>query len=105
MEKKWPTDCYLPQSNGRCEICGNHSICYDVPSRHLPLGIPKLNEHLLVPELPVKTCTIINGRFCWILQVDNVEIPFNGGHHAEYFQNLYSKLGYKVEIKNESDES
>jgi len=27
----------LAHSEGKCEICGRHAICNDVPSKHLPM--------------------------------------------------------------------
>jgi len=36
----WPD--YGSQSIGPCEICGKHAVCFDVPSKYLP--IPKKEE-------------------------------------------------------------
>lgn len=41
-------------------------------------------------------CEIINDKFSWILKVDNREILFNGSDNAEYFAELYTKLGYEI---------
>ena len=43
-----------------------------------------------------KVCEIINEHFTWILKVDGHTIPFHGFETAEYFEALYSKLGYKI---------
>jgi hypothetical protein len=40
--KKWPTDFFLPQSYGLCEICKEKAICFDVPSSHLPYQVNTL---------------------------------------------------------------
>lgn len=43
-----------------------------------------------------KKCEIINDKFSWILKVDNREIAFSGANNAEYFAEIYSKLGYTI---------
>ena len=47
-----------------------------------------------------KMCKIINGRFSWILEVEDQMIVFQGYSSAEYFLHHYKKLGYDVEIDN-----
>lgn len=44
-----------------------------------------------------KICKLINEKFSWILKVDGHEIVFNGSWNADYFEQHYSELGYKVE--------
>jgi len=44
-----------------------------------------------------KKCKIINGKFAWILEVDGKTIVFQGGGSADYFENHYTLLGYRVE--------
>ena len=44
----------------------------------------------------LKNCIIINGKFSWLLLVDNQEIFFSGFHNAEYFKVHYENLGYQV---------
>lgn len=36
---RWPES--IRQSQGQCECCNVYAVCYDVPSRHLPLP-PKM---------------------------------------------------------------
>lgn len=48
----------------------------------------------------MKKCQLINEKFTWILSVDGENIPFQGGHHVEYFKKHYESLGYTVEIIN-----
>ena len=43
----------------------------------------------------INVCKIINGRFSWRLEVDDESIPFL--HSADYFEKLFTKLGYIVE--------
>ncbi|BAQ65543.1 hypothetical protein [Geminocystis sp. NIES-3709] len=43
-----------------------------------------------------KICTIVNGQFAWELQVDEQRIYFQGSHNADYFAELYTKLGYQI---------
>jgi uncharacterized protein YmfQ (DUF2313 family) len=45
-----------------------------------------------------KTCKITNGKFAWILEVDDQTINFQGSYSAEYFAELYKRIGYNVEI-------
>lgn len=46
----------------------------------------------------MKKCTIKHLQFAWLLSVDGEEIPFNGGHNAEYFKKHYESIGYEVEV-------
>ena len=32
-ERAWPKSTVI--STGKCELCGNHRVCYDLPSSHL----------------------------------------------------------------------
>ena len=64
-----------------CESCG-----YD--------GIKTVDE--LFKSLN-KICKIINSQFSYILEVDEMKISFQGGHNADYFEEHYSELGFKVE--------
>ena len=41
-------------------------------------------------------CRITNDKFSWVLEVDGKTIPFNGGDNADYFAELYAKLGYEI---------
>ena len=47
-----------------------------------------------------KVCRLINDllicKLAWQLQVDDVVIPFSMKKNAEYFANLYTKLGYEI---------
>jgi len=43
-----------------------------------------------------KICKIINGNHCYILEVDGQEIPFQLGYSADYFEQHYKELGYKI---------
>lgn len=45
-----------------------------------------------------KKCKIINGQFCWFLQVDGQDISFQGSWCAKYFRDHYKGLGYRVEF-------
>lgn len=48
-------------------------------------------------ETVEKTCKITNKPFCWLLQVDGMEIPLQGSFNASYFYNHYKALGYSME--------
>ena len=41
-------------------------------------------------------CKITNDKFSWVLEVDKQTITFNGSSNADYFAELYTKLGYKI---------
>lgn len=41
-------------------------------------------------------CKIINDKFSWVLEVDGKTILFNGSANADYFAELYAKLGYEI---------
>lgn len=41
-------------------------------------------------------CKITNDKFSWVMEVDGKRILFQGGDNAEYFAELYTKLGYYV---------
>jgi len=43
-----------------------------------------------------QVCEIINEQFSWVMKVDGQVIPFNGFDVADYFEGLYTKLGYEV---------
>lgn len=47
--------------------------------------------------MDTKVCKIINDISSWVLEVDGKTILFNGFENADYFAELYTKLGYKVE--------
>ena len=38
----WPES--MSRSRGRCEVCGHHADCYDVPSKYLPPPPPEPPE-------------------------------------------------------------
>ena len=42
-------------------------------------------------------CKITNDKFSWVLEVDGKTITFNGSDNADYFAELYTKLGYSIE--------
>jgi hypothetical protein len=44
-----------------------------------------------------KMCIIENAQFSYILYVDGQEIGFYGAANADYFENHYKQLGYKIE--------
>jgi hypothetical protein len=44
LRNGWPTDFWLPQSAGGCEICHRVTVCYDVPSKHLATKEPTTPE-------------------------------------------------------------
>ena len=44
----------------------------------------------------MKKCIIHNGRFSYELIVDGLEISFQSGSAADYFETHYSLLGYEV---------
>lgn len=48
-----------------------------------------------------RDCLIFNLADSWVLMVDNQNIPFTGSHNADYFKEIYTKLGYNVIIKDE----
>jgi hypothetical protein len=41
-------------------------------------------------------CKITNDKFSWVLEVDGKTVTFNGGDNADYFAELYAKLGYEI---------
>ena len=41
-------------------------------------------------------CKITNDKFSWVLEVDKQTITFNGSDNADYFAELYTKLGYEI---------
>ena len=50
-----------------------------------------------------KKCIIHNGKFSYQLIVDNMEILFQYGSAADYFEKHYKDLGYKVERTGDDD--
>lgn len=54
-------------------------------------------EKKIIPK-EQKICKIINDQFSWRLEVDENVINFDGHSNAEYFRDLYSNLGYKIEF-------
>lgn len=50
-----------------------------------------------------KVCCIINSKFCYVLKVDGLEIPFQGSHNVEYFEEHYKNLGYWIVREEESN--
>ena len=42
-------------------------------------------------------CKITNDKFSWVLEVDGKTITFNGSDNADYFAEIYTKLGYTIE--------
>ena len=42
-------------------------------------------------------CKITNDKFSWLLEVDGKTITFNGSDNADYFAEIYTKLGYSTE--------
>lgn len=50
-----------------------------------------------------KKCKIVNSHFSYILKVDGNNIPFQGSGAAEYFEEHYLSLGYKVVYIDEND--
>lgn len=49
-----------------------------------------------------KEATIINGRFSYILRVDDMAILFSSGIAAEYFEKHYRDLGYTITLLDQS---
>lgn len=37
VDLNWPREFWYPTSRGACEQCGQGAVCFDVPSRHLPI--------------------------------------------------------------------
>jgi hypothetical protein len=46
QKNKWPG--WMPSSRGKCEICSKVAVCYDVPSKYLPLPPRPANRTCLV---------------------------------------------------------
>ena len=44
-----------------------------------------------------KVCKLINTTYSWLMEVDDREINIPNLSSAEYFESLFTKLGYKVE--------
>ncbi|MBA7659492.1 hypothetical protein ES703_67473 [subsurface metagenome] len=49
-QRGWPTEAYVPQLQGLCEICREHAACFDVPSRALPIPVIKQKDEDSVPD-------------------------------------------------------
>jgi len=49
-----------------------------------------------------KICKLTNGQFSWFMNVDDVEVVFQGFSNAEYFAKHYKKLGYKIKWEKEN---
>jgi uncharacterized protein YmfQ (DUF2313 family) len=43
-----------------------------------------------------RICKITNDKFSWVLEVDKKTINLLGSDNADYFAELYAKLGYKI---------
>lgn len=41
-------------------------------------------------------CKITNDKFSWVMQVDGRTILFQGGDNADYFVEVFTKLGYEI---------
>jgi hypothetical protein len=82
-KNNWPTDFYLSQSYGICEICKEKATCFDVPLAHLPY-IPNTTPNTF-KKILVKT----NGT-TWYLSDDEVEIWEKDGSIT------YGDILYKV---------
>jgi len=46
------------------------------------------------------TVEIVNGPMCYILKIEGQEIPFSYGSNAEYFEDLFKRLGFHVTVTN-----
>lgn len=73
--------------------------CEETPSETI---INYLNENVFTEKTKEVLgnggiCKITNDKFSWVLQVDGKTIPFNGSDNADYFADLYTKLGYNIE--------
>ena len=51
----------------------------------------------------MKECIITNGRFTYLMEVDGHKITFQGSYSADYFEQHYKDLGYKVVRKQEDE--
>ena len=74
-------------------------------------GTPSYGEIIAQLELSIDNekamlntggiCKITNNKFSWVLEwvleVDKQTITFNGSDNADYFAELYTKLGYTIE--------
>lgn len=62
------------------------------------------DESIAVTKLleETKTCKIINGLYSWRIEVDNFKSVINSST-TDYFDKLYTSLGYIVEFYRESD--
>lgn len=49
-----------------------------------------------------KTCKLTNALYGWHLEVDGQSIIFTGRDNADYFENLYKRLGYRVTRDNDA---
>lgn len=52
-------------------------------------------------NMGTKICRIFNGQFSWHMEVDGRMINFEGRFNADYFKDLYTRLGYVVEFDAE----
>ena len=44
----------------------------------------------------IKVCKITSESNAWVMRVDGYCIPFSYNGNAEYFAELYAKIGYTV---------
>lgn len=58
--RNWPESICL--SRGRCEVCGNSAVCYDVPSSRLPAP-PKPPQTWSIPAEPGPEVTHVKDRY------------------------------------------
>lgn len=52
-----------------------------------------------------KVCILHNARFSWVLKVDNQNVLFQGSYNADYFEEHYKQLGYKIVRTREDDDN
>lgn len=47
--RDWPES--MSRSGGRCEICENSAVCYDVPSKFLPIPTQRSLDQWLLDDV------------------------------------------------------
>ena len=85
IPNRWPTG--FGGSTGTCVLCGKHTVCYDVPTKHLPKSKPvcdSMTGESTDPASPVKQHKIK------VTVVRSDELPAFGGYLAGTLSNTES---------------
>jgi hypothetical protein len=84
-EKGWPES--MARSEGRCEVCGKTRVCYDVPSKYLPLPAePPITQEELETALSEELGRIQDSGDGWIIthaELDGRPVPVKTSREQE----------------------